>query len=153
MTSAAGKRKAQEVDAAGNLTKATEPNPAGGTWDTLYVYNDRNMLLTVTMTRPPGTQTRTFTYNIAGQVLTSTNPENGTVTSTYDGTTGLLSSKLDARNGKVSYVYDSLKRVKEIHRWVGTVEQYDQRVNLYYDSNPFDASYGTNLTGRLAVTE
>ena len=81
MTSPAGKWKAQEVDAAGNLTKVTEPNPAGGTWDTLYVYNDRNMLLTVTMTRPSGTQTRTFTYNIAGQVLTSTNPENGTVTS------------------------------------------------------------------------
>ena len=50
-------------------------------------------------------------------------------------------------------MYDSLKRVKEIHRWIGTVERYDQRVNLYYDSNPFDASYGTNLTGRLAVTE
>ena len=72
VTSPAGKWKSQEVDAAGNLVKVTEPNPAGGTWDTVYVYNDRNMPLTVTMVRPSGTQVRSFTYSNAGQTLTAT---------------------------------------------------------------------------------
>lgn len=52
------KWKQHEVDALGNLVKVTEPNPAGGAnLETTYTYNDRNLLLTVTM----GSQTRTFT--------------------------------------------------------------------------------------------
>jgi YD repeat-containing protein len=131
VTSPASKWKAQTVDAAGNLTRVTEPNPGGGTdWYTDYVYNDRNLLLTVTMTRPTGTQVRSYTYNNAGQVLTATNPENGTVTSTYSGTTGLTAQKLDAKGNTVTYIYDTLKRPTEIHRWEGATEQADQLVKL-----------------------
>ena len=152
MTSPASKWKKQTVDAAGNLTTVTEPNPAGGAdWTTVYAYNDRNLLLSVTMARPSGTQVRSFTYNNAGQVLTTTNPENGTMTYTYSGSTGLLSQKQFANGNYVTYVYDSLKRPTEIHRWSGGVDQADQLVKMYYDSNP--AGYGTNLSGRLAYTE
>ena len=128
-TSPAGKWKSQEVDAAGNLVKVTEPNPAGGTWDTAYVYNDRNMLLTVTTARPSSTQVRSFTYNNAGQALTSTNPENGTVTNTYDGSTALLSYKVDAKENKVSY-YDSLLSKIELHQLVVLLHRAHPPVNL-----------------------
>ena len=48
VTSSSNKWKKQEVDAAGNLKRVTEPNPAVGEWYTDYAYNDRNQLLTVT---------------------------------------------------------------------------------------------------------
>ena len=56
----------------GNFVRVTEPNPAVGTWDTVYPYNDRNTPLTVTMVRPSGTQVCSFTYSNAGQTLTAT---------------------------------------------------------------------------------
>ena len=85
VTSPAGKWKRHEVDAAGNLIKVTEPNPAGGAdFITTYTYNDKGLILTVNMPRPTGTQTRTFTYDANGKVLTATNPETGLVTNTYE---------------------------------------------------------------------
>lgn len=42
-----------------------------------------NHLTGVTMVRPEGTQTRTFTYN-GPDLLSAANPENGTLTYTYD---------------------------------------------------------------------
>ena len=62
----------------------------------------------------------------------------------------MLSQKVDAKGNTVTYVYDTLKRPTEIHRWVAGVEQADQLVKLYYDAN---AAYGANLSGRLAYTE
>ena len=53
------------------------------------------------MPRPTGTQTRTFTYDANGKVLTATNPETGLVTNTYEAQTGLLQTKIDARQNKV----------------------------------------------------
>ena len=45
VTSPAGKWKKHEVDAAGNLIKVTEPNPAGGAdFITTYTYNDKGDL-------------------------------------------------------------------------------------------------------------
>ena len=65
----------------------------------------------MTLPRPSGTQRRTFTYDANGKVLTATNPESGTVTNTYDSSTGLLLQKVDARNNKVEYIYDSFERI------------------------------------------
>ena len=91
VTSPAGKWKMHEVNSAGNLVKVTEPNPAGGAdYLTTYTYNIQGRVLTVNMPRPTGTQTRTFTYDANGKVLTAANPETGTVTNTYDSSTGLL---------------------------------------------------------------
>ncbi|MFN0103858.1 MAG: hypothetical protein ACKV2U_17470, partial [Bryobacteraceae bacterium] len=165
VTSAAGKWKTHEVDVMGNLTKVTEPNPLGGDFVTTYTYTEKNQLWTVTMTRPTGTQTRTFTYDANGKVLTATNPETGTVTNTYDSQTGLLQQKVDARNNKVTYTYDTYKRVTSIRRyeWVipswppgspgSYVERAEQMTNFVYDGNG-DAGFGaTNLAGRLAYVE
>ena len=109
------------------------------------------------MTRPTGTQVRSFTYTNAGQVLTAANPETGTVTNTYDSPTGLLLQKVDAKNNKVTYAYDSYKRAIEIRRyeWVGAPMSSgpEQATRFYYDSNG-NAGFGaTNLAGRLAYVE
>src|ERR1035441_8829323 len=67
VTDPAGKWKTSTVDAFGNLTLVTEPNPAGGAnWTTSYTYNVLSQLTQVTMPRPQGTQTRTFAYSGAG---------------------------------------------------------------------------------------
>ena len=114
------------------------------------------------MPRPNGTQTitqtRTFTYDVNGKVLIATNPETGLVTNTYDSSTGLLLQKVDAKNNKVTYGYDSYKRVVEIRRYEWTagsyyVEKAEQATRCYYDYNPYDGTSGQNLAGRLAVTE
>jgi YD repeat-containing protein len=84
VTDPAGKWKTTTVDAYGNAILVTEPNPAGGNFSTSYTYTPVNQLATVSMARGGVTQTRTFTYN-GWDLVSATNPENGTVTYTYDG--------------------------------------------------------------------
>jgi RHS repeat-associated protein len=145
VTDPAGMWKTSTNDTFGNLTLVTEPNPAGGAnWTTTYTYNALNQLTQVSMTRPQGTQTRTFSYT--GTDLTSeTNPENGTVTGTYDNAHNLM-SKTDAIGQKTVYTRDAYARTTEIQHYVwqsGTlVEDLKQRVTYTYDT-------GTNGQGRL----
>ncbi len=89
VTDPAGKWKTYERDAFGNVTKTTEPNPAGGSWDTVFSYNLLNAMTQVVMTRGAVTQTRSWVYDMATLRLTSdTQPETGTTSYTYnlDGT-------------------------------------------------------------------
>ena len=98
-----------------------EPNPAAPTnpaqdlW-TYYTYDVLNHLTGVSMTRGSVTQTRTFNYidPVAGKpsvfLRSATNPENGTVSYTYNAD-GTLASKTDAKSQVFSYGYDSYKRV------------------------------------------
>ena len=79
VTDPAGKWKTTTVDAYGNTIQVTEPNPAGGTFATNYTYTPANQLTGVSMTRGSVTQTRTFLYN-GSDLVSATNPENGTVT-------------------------------------------------------------------------
>ncbi|MFN7919438.1 MAG: RHS repeat-associated core domain-containing protein [Bryobacteraceae bacterium] len=157
-TDPTGKWKKFEMDAVGNLTQVTEPNPAGGA-DLLtnYTYNLRGELLTVSMPRSV-TQTRTFTYDSEGRTLTATNPETGLTTYTYNGDS-TLSTKVDAKFQKIAYFYDAYKRVVEIKRYPkdpslnqpsGT-EDVCQNTKFYYDGNPY--GYGANLVGRMAWVE
>jgi RHS repeat-associated protein len=145
VTDAAGMWKTSTSDTFGNLTLLTEPNPAGGAnWTTSYTYNALNQLTQVSMTRPQGTQTRTFGYT-GTDMTTETNPENGTVTYTYDNAHNLM-SKTDNIGQKTVYTRDAYARVTEIQHYVwqsGTlVEDLKQRVNYTYDT-------GTNGQGRL----
>ena len=114
VTDAAGKWKTKTLDAFGNLTLVTEPNPAGGSnWTTSYQYNALSQLTQVSMTRPQGTQTRTFVYTGA-DMTSATNPENGTVTYTYDAVHH-VTSRTDAKGQVTQYNYDSYGRVTEAH--------------------------------------
>src|SRR6202012_4273056 len=125
-------------DAIGNLTTVTEPDPCvtSNTLTTSYAYDWMKHVTGGTMARPttswsgtvcsePGgstTQTRTFVYDSAGRLTSATNPENGTVTYTYNADNTLY-KKQDAKGGSTIYSYDSLKRVVQTQGYyaVGSV--------------------------------
>ncbi len=100
------------------------------------------------MPRDGTTQVRTFTYDTATQRLSSaTNPENGTVSYTYNAD-GTLATRTDARGQRTEYSYDPYRRPTQVRHFVGTGEDLCQRVDFYYDSNPFDGTISQNAWGR-----
>src|SRR5258708_27271817 len=102
------------------------------------------------MPRATGTQTRPFNFTTGTTVgtllLSATNPENGTVTYTYN-TDKTLATKTDALNQQFSYTYDSYKRVTQINLGQTVIRQF------YYDTNPLDGSFSQNVAGRLAAVQ
>ena len=70
------------------------------------------------MPRRGVTQTRTFNYGTppGANLLSATNPENGTVTYTYN-TNNLVATKTDAKNQQTQYVYDTNNRVTQIRHY------------------------------------
>jgi YD repeat-containing protein len=95
---------------------------------------------------------------VSGTVVTAflpsaTNPENGTVSYT-NGSNNLIASKTDAAGQKTTYSYDSYNRLTQVSHFVpaGT-EDKSQRVNYYYDTNPFDTnnSFPFYTAGRVAA--
>ncbi|MEQ1948813.1 MAG: RHS repeat-associated core domain-containing protein [Bryobacteraceae bacterium] len=156
VTDAAGKWKKYSSDAFGHLVQVNEPNPAGGAdYVTSYTYDILDHLIGVSMPRASGTQTRTFNYGTPPTPLlqSATNPESGTVSYTYD-SNKRLSTVTDAKGQKKVMTYDSVGRVTQIARYYNsTTEDTQQRTTFYYDTNPIDAAYSTNITGRLAAVE
>ncbi len=143
-----GRWKTSTYDALGNLVQMSEPNPAGGTHETYYSYNAANQITGVSMPRGGYTQTRSFAYS-GGFLTSATNPENGTVSYTWNGD-GTLFEKRDAKGQRVCYYYDAYKRLTQVRRWLG-IGQEDTRAQVVYhwDSNPFGSS--ENLWGRLGA--
>jgi RHS repeat-associated protein len=146
----------------------TEPDPVHGNVDTNYTYDTLGRLTVVSMPRGTVTQTRTFTYDGSSQrLLSSTNPENGTVSygykkkvpDGYGGYTlvfdGLLHTRTDAKGQKVEYDYDLYGRVFRIRRFPTAqgVEDPCQGTIFYYDMNPYGYDPSHNTWGRVAVAE
>jgi len=152
-TDPAGKWKKFTMDAMGNLTQVDEPNPAGGAdLVTTYAYNLAGKLTQVSMTRGAATQLRTFTYNNKGQLTSMTQPETGTTAFTYN-VNYVVETKIDAKNQKLVFAYDSYLRVSEIakHPVSSGAEDACQHVSFKYDSNPYDGAYSSNISDRLAA--
>jgi YD repeat-containing protein len=100
----------------------TEPDPCvtPNTYTTSYTYDWMKNLTGVSMPRAnvsysgtvcsetsgSTTQTRTFVYDSAGQQASATNPENGTVTYTYN-TENTLQKKHDAKAQDTVYTYNT----------------------------------------------
>ena len=106
-------------DAFGRLVEVDEPNAVGATdnsnacpgtgepiWITSYTLNALNDLTNVVQN---GSHQRSFTYDSLSRLLTSTNPEVGTLTYTYDANGNVLTKK-DARAITTTYGYDALNR-------------------------------------------
>jgi YD repeat-containing protein len=114
-----------------------------------------NQFTQLSMTRSSTTQTRTFVYDPTTRRLTSaTHPESGTVSYTYN-SDGTVATRIDARNQKTAYVYDSYKRVTQIQHYPVSTGPEDtcQRQTFSYDTNPYKSDYPQNAWGRLtAVT-
>jgi YD repeat-containing protein len=94
----------------------------GGDYITTYTYDLLNHLAVVSMPRPTGTQTRTFNYGSpAGALLLSaTNPENGTVSYTYN-SYNKIATKTDAKGQQTQYTYDGylrLTQVRHLRLWI-----------------------------------
>lgn len=138
---------------------------------TSYSYDVLNHLTLVSMPRYSAssgvttTQTRTFNYltgtSVGTQLLSATNPENGTVTYTY-GANNMIATKVDAKNQKIAYTYDAYNRVTEVQHlyWQFSyicgcntyVEDTSQQVLYSYDTNPYDGgAYSPNSQGRLTA--
>jgi YD repeat-containing protein len=150
VTDATGKWKTFTTDAMGNLVTVTEPDPVSGTVATTYTYNGANQFLTVTMMpRSNGTQTRSFQWT--GSDLTSaTNPENGTVTYTYDNAHRVL-TRTDAKGQKTQYTYDLYGRKTLVQHFnAAGVEQLKQQVTYTYGDNAGAPTFSQNSWGRLA---
>ncbi len=159
VTDEAGKWKKYTMDAMGNVVQVEEPKPASdtvhqGNYFTYYAYDVLNHLKQVTMPRRGVTQTRTFNYgNPPGAyLLSATNPENGTVSYTYNAN-GMVATRTDAKNQQTQYSYDGFNRVTQIRHYgvAGGSEDACQQVNFYYDSNPYVSGYSAYAWGRLAA--
>jgi YD repeat-containing protein len=155
VTDATGKWKKFTLDSSGNLTQVNEPNPAGGAdYVTTYTYDALSNLTGVSMVRLSGTQTRSFTYN-GHKLATATNPENGTITNTYN-SYNKIGSRHDAKGQDVVYTYDTMARLTEVQRYPngqGNAEDTCQRELYYYDTNPFNSSFSQNATGRMTAAQ
>ena len=118
VTDPAGKWKTFTMDAFGNLTGVLESDPSLGNVTTNYTYDVLNHLTAVSMPRGATTQTRTFNYTssnvVGGFLLSATNPENGTVTYTYNTGTNTLASKTDAKGQQLTYQYDGYNRLTSV---------------------------------------
>jgi YD repeat-containing protein len=119
---------------------------------TTYTYDQLNHLTQVAMPRNTSnglvTQTRTFVYasttystlTLPALWLTSaTNPENGTVSYTYN-VDGTLAGKTDANGNTETYTYDAYQRLTAIP---------DRQQTFAYDTCPASATGCVSAAGQL----
>jgi YD repeat-containing protein len=150
VTDPAGSWKTSTVDAYGNLILVTEPNPAGGTFATTYTYTPVNQLTIVSIVRGNVTETRTYVYN-GSDLMSATNPENGTVTYTYDLSHHVL-TRTDALGQQTVYSYDSYGRLSEVQYYPtrspydGTLADTIEQVNYSYDAGQYGVGRLTSVT-------
>ena len=157
ITDPAGKWKSNTSDAFGNLVTVTEPDPnnqPSGTLVTSYSYDSVNRLIQVTMPRSNGTQIRTFAWN-GTDLISATNPENGTVSYQYDGAHH-VTLRTDAKGQQTQYTYDAYGRLTLAHHTPDVLNfsgflTPSQDINYYYDTNPFVSTFSQNAWGRLAA--
>lgn len=108
-------------DSQGRLRQQKDANNITRT----FTYDALNRLTTIA----DGAQTRSYTYNSRGDMLTQTTPENGLLTMKYD-RLGNLTSRKFADNTTLSYTVDFAGRVTEV-----TFPDNSKVVN-YYDAYP-----------------
>ena len=172
------KKKQLEYDALGRLTSVCEISsglPGSGTcsqnssqpsgYYTTYAYSvngSGDLVTTVTQNAQAasGHQTRTYTYDLLGRLLSEVNPENGTTAYTYDsdsvgdcsGTySGDLVKVVDAKGNKICYTYDAMHRLLTItYPSSGPDAGNTPSKTFVYDSATFNGTAMANPKGRMA---
>jgi RHS repeat-associated protein len=128
-----------------------ETGNGSGPYLTNYTYDILNHLTGVSMPRGSNNQTRTFNYTsgttVGINLLSAANPENGTVTYTYN-SDNTLHTKTDAKSQVFTYSYDSYKRLTQI--MVGSTVLR----TFIYDTNNLDSTFsGSYTAGRLVAVQ
>jgi RHS repeat-associated protein len=129
----------------GKIRQVWEPDPATGElyYYTDYTYDALGRLETITQ----DVQTRSFTYDDMGRVITETFPETGTTSYFYDEASNLV-LKTDSRGTTTTHYYDELNRLTLKTYSDGTPE-----TSYSYDVQPGDSPITTsNPVGRLTRT-
>lgn len=147
-------------DALGRLRAVMEPNPSSGTLalETDYTYNGLGNLTNVNQKGASGNtaRTRTFSYDTFSRLISSSNPETGTISYSYKppsapcntndqlGDVTMPCSKIDVRSVTTTYTYDSLNRLAS-KSYSGTNAKGTPSSCYQYDSSSV-----TNGIGRLS---
>jgi RHS repeat-associated protein len=148
ITDPAGKTIKHQVDGLGRLSKVFEPDVANGnslTQETDLSYSATGDLRTVTQ----GLQTRNYTYDDMGRLLTAKTPETNQVAATYAyNSFNLVSQRTDARGVVTTYSYDNLNRLTQVSYNVGTTGvPATPTVTMTYD----EGGSAANAQGRLTT--
>ncbi len=161
VTDQTGRSRASVLDGLGRLMQVFE-NPTGLNYETDYTYDPLNDLLSVNQkggsTNSSLWRTRTFVYDSLARLVTSTNPEAGTITYKYDSDAncaspnsfiGLLVSKTDARGIRTCAQYDAINREAILNYSNG-----DPTVTTTYDqANCLGLSSCQNIGYRTSMTD
>lgn len=161
-TDEAGNTYQRTTDALGRLVQVVEPGGLNTTYsyDTLGNLKCADQWGTATVGSPcSGVRSRSFIYDALSRLITSQNPETGTIcyglwsngncSGGYD-SNGNLVHKTDARNVVSNYTYDALNRLT--HK---TYSDSTRQLYLSYDGNGEDGnpiSWSQNAVGRLTHT-
>ena len=169
------KLKQMEYDALGRLTSVCEltslagygncaqTNNYNGYWTT-YAYSvNSSGYPTVTVTQnaqaSSGKQTRVYTYDLLGRLVSEQNPESGTTTYAYDSDSagtcagtynGNLVKIIDARGNKICYQYDALRRRTQTTYPSGPDAANTPAKTFVYDSATFNGTAMSNAKGHPA---
>lgn len=145
---AQGREKLVVVDALGRVIRSSDPNPTtgrvdGGAYVTTSVYDVNGKALSITN----GDQTRTFTYDTAGNVLRECHPEYAgkCMQYVYD-SRGNVIRATDPRGVTIVSVYDNLNRVTR-------VSFEGDRTGTPAETYTYDAAVSGSVspTGKLSV--
>jgi RHS repeat-associated protein len=161
------KRTQFEYDALGRMTSVCEITSATGSgtcgqtsavtgyW-TEYTYDLNNNLTGVTQNAQSSSkQSRTYVYDDLGRVTSETNPENATITYTYDtdstcGTSkGDLVKKIDAEGDTICFADDALHRMTST-TYSGTYASVTPSRYFVYDSATVNSVAMVNVKSRMA---
>ncbi len=136
-----------------------QSNAPTGYW-TRYTYDALGHLLTVTQNAQAssGHQTRSYSYDMAGRLISETNPETGTTAYTYDSTCGSYSAsagdmtkRVDNAGNTTCYAYDALHRLTDAG-YSGPIcrhYRYDTSATPYNNGTPPSGVTVSNTMTRL----
>jgi RHS repeat-associated protein len=153
-----GKWRRSRTNALGQLVEVDEPNAVGATvattgcpgnseptWVTSYT-ND--VLGNLTNVLQNASHPRTFTYDSLSHLLTSSNPETGAITYTYNND-GVMATKKDARLITATYNFDALHRTTGV-----TYSNSDPALTFTYDQAAcLGLSTCQNIGHRTSMTD